>query len=103
MKKLTCLFTVAAMLALHVSATASSKEVQKKEVTYKTSLHCKNCAKKISENVSFEKGVKDLKTDVGAKTVTIVFDSAKTDTLKLADAIRKLGYTASVIEYKDIR
>jgi len=69
-------------------------------VVFFTSLECKKCATKIQENVSFEKGVKDLKIDVPAQTVTIKFDASKTDTLKLGNSIRKLGYEATVVEYK---
>ena len=36
-------------------------------------------------------------------TITVEFNPAKTDTAKLAGAIRKLGYKAKVIEYKDIK
>ena len=57
-------------------------------------MHCKNCVKKITENISFEKGVKDLKTDLAKKTVTVTFDPEKTSADKLAAALRKLGYEA---------
>jgi len=65
-------------------------------VTFNASMDCKNCVRKITENVSFEKGVRDLETDLAGKTVTITFDPVKTDTAKLANAIRKLGYRVSV-------
>lgn len=71
-------------------------------VTFLTSIDCEHCATKVKENVSFEKGVKDLKVSVPDKTVTITFDSSKTDTLKLEKSIKKLGYTAKVVEYKQI-
>ena len=72
-------------------------------VIFVTSIDCEHCATKVRENVSFEKGVKDLKVNVPDKTVTITFDSAKTDTLKLGKAINKLGYTAKVVEYKQVK
>lgn len=72
------------------------------QVTYVTSLDCEHCATKIRENVSFEKGVRDLSVNVADKTVTIVYNPAKTDTLKLGNAIRDLGYSAKVVEYKEI-
>lgn len=73
------------------------------QVVFASNVHCDNCAKKIRENVSFEKGVKDLDVSVEGKTVTVTFNPAKTDTLKLKKAINKLGYTADVIEYKEIK
>ena len=99
-------FTIASALVIMTSAdclAAKPKDQKKQQVKYVTTLHCEKCAAKISENVSFEKGVKDLKTNVEDKTVTIVFDPAKTDTLKLADAIRKLGYKAKVEEFSEVK
>ena len=73
------------------------------QVVFATSIHCANCGKKVQENIAFEKGVKDLKVDVPSKTVTVVFNDSKTDTLKLKKAINKLGYTADVVEYTGIK
>ena len=73
------------------------------QVVFATSIHCANCGKKVQENISFEKGVKDLKVSVPDKTVTVVFNDAKTDTLKLKAALKKLGYSAEVVDYKVIK
>ena len=73
------------------------------QVVFATSIHCANCGKKVQENIAFEKGVKDLKIDVPGKTVTVTFNPAKTDTLKLKKALNKLGYEAEVIDYKVIK
>jgi len=106
MKKfLTILFAMAAVAlfccASPVKSVNSSKpERVSKVVKYATSMHCKNCEKKVIENVSFEKGVLGLQTDMSDRSVTITFNPAKTDTLKLARAIRSLGYSAKVVYYK---
>ena len=73
------------------------------QVVFATSIHCANCSKKVQENIAFEKGVKDLTVSVPDKTVTVVFNDAKTDTLKLKSALKKLGYQAEVIDYKVIK
>lgn len=73
------------------------------QVVFATSIHCANCGRKVQENLSFEKGVKDLKVDVPGKTVTVTFNPAKTDTLKLKTALKKLGYSAEVVDYKVIK
>lgn len=100
MKKfITAICTALAIFAFSAASQAKTKAVVK-EVTYLTSIHCDKCAKKITENVSFEKGVKNLTVDVGKKTVTIKYDASKTDAEKLAAAIRKLGYTAEVVPAK---
>lgn len=73
------------------------------QVVFATSIHCASCGKKVQENISFEKGVKDLKVDVDSKLVTVTFNPAKTDTIKLKKALNKLGYSAEVVDYKIIK
>ncbi len=80
--------------ALVSAAKAPKGEI--KTVVFATKLHCKNCVAKVNENISFEKGVKDLKVDLEAQTITIKYDSSKTSVEKLAAAINKLGYPATV-------
>jgi len=78
------------------NATVQKQDKKKKvqTVSFKTSIHCKNCVKKINDNIPFEKGVKDLKISLDEKLVTITYDPSKTDEEKLAKALEKLGYTA---------
>lgn len=96
------LTAVAALCCISFTLSASPKKpkASTKTVVYQTTLDCEKCAKKIMENVSFEKGVKDLKVDVPTKQVTVTFDSAKTDTLALRKSINKLGYKARVIAFE---
>ena len=87
-----------------VSALQDKKaKKEKKTVTYNASMHCKNCVAKITDNVSFVKGVEDLKVSLDEKTVTITYDSAKTDEATLQKAIEKLGYTAEKVNPDDKR
>ena len=73
------------------------------QVVFASNIHCANCGREVQDNIAFEKGVKDLKVDVEGKTITVVFNPVKTDTLKLKKAINKLGYTADVIEYNTVK
>lgn len=63
-----------------------------KEVTFSVSMHCEKCVGKITENISFEKGVKDLKVSLDERTVWIKYDASKTSEEKLKSAIEALGY-----------
>jgi len=90
---------LAALMVMTMSAEAKNVKVKLQTVVYCTDIDCENCAKKIRENVSFEKGVRDLKVDVPAKTVEIQFDPARTDTLQLKKAIKNLGYEAKVVKF----
>jgi len=97
------IFTIIAVIAISVlSVGAKNQKVQLNRAVYLTSLDCENCAKKIRENVSFEKGVKDLKVDVPTKTVEIQFDVQKTDTLQLKKAINRLGYDARLVDFETV-
>lgn len=100
MKK--AIILIVTILALTFTAEAAKPRVKAsvRKVVYCTDLDCENCAKKIKENVSFEKGVKDLSVNVADKTVEIKFDEAKNDTLALRKAINKLGYKAKVIDFE---
>lgn len=87
-----------------VSQTDSAAEISRKPkkeyktVVFEAHLHCKNCVTKVTENISFEKGVKDLKVDLEQKRITITYDDSKTSVEKLAAAIEKLGYETKVIK-----
>ena len=91
-------------LTAQESVTISDQKPKKADpvtVTFKTSMTCKNCVKKITENMSFERGVMDLKVTLENKEVTIKYDPSKTDEEKLEKAIKKLGYeTEKVVEKK---
>lgn len=82
------------LCALFISVVTFAGELH--TVVIKTSMHCQACTERIKKNIRFEKGVKEIKTDLKEKTVTIKFDSEKNTPEKLVAAIKKLGYEASV-------
>ncbi|MCR5018079.1 MAG: heavy-metal-associated domain-containing protein [Bacteroidales bacterium] len=62
-------------------------------VTYVVSIHCQNCVDKLTDNLSFLKGVKDFKISLKDKTVVIKYDPAKIQKSQFEDIMTKLGYT----------
>ncbi|MBQ9470419.1 MAG: cation transporter [Bacteroidales bacterium] len=98
MKMLFCLMLGAsALLSLNsqaVQAAPPKKDV--KTVVFDVSVHCKSCKEKIERSVAFEKGIKEINASVDERTVTVRYDAAKTDTDKIAAAIRKLGYEVAL-------
>ena len=96
MKKAIIIIIAALMAIPAVSMAAEqsskNKKAELKEVTFVVDFDCENCAKKIRENVSFEKGVKDLKVTLENKTVALKYDAAKTSEETLKKSIEKLGY-----------
>lgn len=81
------------------SVTFHKKTQELKTVVLRSEgVHCSNCAKKISENIAFEKGVKGLEITLNNKCIKITYDAKKTTVEKLQEALRKLGYQSEVVE-----
>ena len=101
MKTRITILMMALLMVVSVNAFAQKKGTKTStidEVTFVTNMHCKNCEKKCDANLPFEKGVKDYKSNLDSKTIYFKFDTRKTSREKLAEAIQKLGYTATEIE-----
>lgn len=95
MKKIIAILAGAVML--FSAQVSSDAKVKTREVTFVTSMDCAHCAKKVTENISFVKGVKDLEVKIEDKTVRIVYNPDKTSEAVLKKEIEKLGYTAEKI------
>jgi copper chaperone CopZ len=63
-------------------------------VRIKTSAQCDDCKERIEKYLSFEKGIKSSALDVDTKVITVVYNSEKTNTDKIREAITKVGYDA---------
>ena len=72
------------------------------QAVFVTDVDCAACVKKVTENISFEKGVKDLEVKLEGGTVRVVYDSKKTDAATLEKAIQKLGYKTELKEDKKL-
>ena len=104
MKK-TIILILAAFVTFAAAATATETAIQSaptaqkpkkakaeiKEVTFDVSIHCKNCFKKLQENLSYEKGVKGLHICMEDQIVYFKYDASKTNEETLKNAIIKLG------------
>lgn len=82
------------MVMLMVSVMTFAKDI--KTVVYTTSpqMHCENCENKIKGNLRFEKGVKEIKTNIEDQTVTVKYDADKTSPEKIQKGFEKFGYKA---------
>ena len=54
--------------------------------------------KKVKNNMRFEKGVKELSTELKDKTVSITYDAEKTDVKKLQAGFKKFNYEAEFVK-----
>ncbi len=68
-------------------------------VVFKVSqMHCEKCEKKVRDNMRFEKGLKDISTEVKTQTVTITYDAEKTNVKKLQAGFNKFNYEAEFVK-----
>ena len=73
---------------------AAAKNLQ--QVVFKVEqMTCVNCEAKVKRNIPYEKGVKNMKTDVENHTVTVTFDA---DVTNLQKGFSKFGYKAEVLK-----
>lgn len=87
---------ILAMMAVCLAITCGAKDI--KTVVLKTSpeMHCANCENKIKNNIRFEKGIKEIETNLEEKTVTIKYDAEKTNVDNIIAGFEKINYKASV-------
>ena len=92
------LLVICAMCAFSVVSAQTTKKKDTKETTkfLVTDMDCENCVKKVEKNISFEKGVTDLKCDLKTKTVEVTYNSDKTTEKKLIAAFKKINMNAEV-------
>lgn len=93
---------LAAALGLGIGS-ASAKDAKKASTVttvFKTDIDCEHCAKRIMDNIPFEKGVKDVKVDVPSKTVTVVYDASKNDAAGLVKGFAKIRVKAEACPAK---
>ncbi len=82
---------------------AGGKELHELVLTPTPQMHCANCENKIKNNMRFEKGVVKIETSVEAQTVTITYDTKKTDAKALQAAMKKIGYDTRVVSDKPVK
>lgn len=77
-------------------ANAQQPKADAKSVTtvFVTDIDCQGCAKKVTNTIPYEKGVKDVQVDVATKTVTVTYDSTKTTEEALVKAFAKIKIKA---------
>lgn len=96
MKKI-LLMCLVALFSIGVANADEPKKGEKKIVTteFLTDIDCAGCAKKVTNTIPYERGVKDVQVDVESKTVTVTYDASKTNDETLVKAFSKIKIKAT--------
>ena len=77
---------------------AKPKDIKTVVFTTNPEMHCEGCENKIKGNLRFEKGVKNIITDLKTKTVTIEYDADKTNVQNIIGGFKKIKYEATEVK-----
>ncbi len=80
-----------------VAIAAGAKDLKTVVFTTEPPMHCANCENRIKDGLKFEKGVKDIITNLDDKTVTVKYDAEKTSSEAIAKALAKVDYKAKEV------
>ena len=86
----------ALLIALAVTLACTAKDIKTVVLNTAPEMHCSSCENKIKSNIRFEKGVKDIVTNLADKTVTVTYDADKTDVDKIIEGFKKIDYVATI-------
>lgn len=85
--------------AMMLTATAAlAKDIKTVVLTTNPEMHCENCEKKIKGSLRFEKGIKNIITNLNSKTVTIKYDADKTTVDNIIKGFKKIKYEAKEVK-----
>lgn len=96
MKKIILLCLVAVMGFGISDAMAQKKKVELKTTIFQTDVDCESCAKKITNTIPYQKGVKEVSVDVETQKVTVTYDPEKSNDEALIKALKKVKINAEV-------
>ena len=92
--------SIMALVMAAAAISVSAKELKVVTLTPEPRMTCENCEKRIKGNIRFEKGVKKVETDLKNQTITVTYDSDKTDLKKIEEAFSKLKFKVKEVEKK---
>lgn len=99
MKQLFLILALVAFIAVPSKAQKADKTSQ--TCTFSVNMDCQNCVDKITKQLSFEKGVRDLNISLENGTVAVTFRPDKTDKEHLESSIKKLGYEVKEVKKEE--
>lgn len=92
--------TILMLVLMSMSMSLIAQEKPKKEMTslyLTTEMDCQSCEQKITEQLKYEKGVRDLKCDYKKQTIYVLYKAGSNSTENIMKSLAKIGYTAKEI------
>ena len=86
------------IFALSFRAALLAKDIKNAVFSTYPEMHCENCEKKIKGSLRFEKGIKNIITNLNSKTVTIEYDADKTNVQNIIRGFKKIKYEAKEVK-----
>lgn len=86
------------LVVAFMACSAYAKDIEVLVVTTNPPMSCQNCENKIKGNLRFEKGIKNITTNLSEQRVVIKYDADKTTPQNIEEAFKKIGYQVDVIE-----
>ena len=83
------------------AATSYAKDIKEIVFTTVPEMECTSCENKIKGNLRFEKGIKDIETDITTQEIKITYDADNTSPEAFVKALAKIGYEAKEKECSD--
>lgn len=88
---------LAATVRTDTAVQDSKKAAKTVTVSYKVNMHCENCVKKLTNNLSLMRGVTDFKISLEDQSIVITYDPGKVKEDRFVQVIKKLGYTVEKV------
>jgi len=89
------LVAVAFLLATNLVFAQERVNNSEAQVVFLVNMHCHACEQKVKKNIPYDRGVRNLTTDLENQLVSITYRTNRTDKDKLKKSIEKLGFTCS--------
>ena len=91
---------VAVVFFLATSVVFSQERINSRDsqIVFSVNIDCHSCEQKIKKNIPYERGVRNLTTDLDKQLVTIRYRTSRTNKENLKKSIEKLGFTCTEVK-----
>ena len=96
MKKIFLIALLSVLTAFMCSAQDSKNNQTIAEVTLISEMDCEVCESKIRQQLTYTRGVMDIKTDIEENTVIVKYRTKRTDVNKIIQSLSDAGIEAKV-------